>query len=428
MNNNLLTPDEIAFLNKLQEQKNKHKVAQQRYRDKSKSNNPDYNKDHNQYQKQYYNKIRNKENEIKNKFLDNTPKTLNIQEFNNQPPKIDKRTRRGKKQTIQSQNIIPSHLTRKEPLGLSTIDDYIRKTNIINKLFNKKPLSTNIKNELKKLFNDNAFNQDIVLNEMKYINNDNIEPIIQTLRAHYTNDNSFKSYINILTVITSHLNGFNDAYQILSKINIKTNKDIQDVRGDNVVDELDKGKIIDLDKDIILKNIDKLDNINDKLIFGLYTLFPARRLEWRNVKITTETDVNKLNNDDTNFLIISVNPFKVIFNDYKTSTTYGQQVFNIPNELSSIISKYININKLSDGDYLFYLSRDKREIISEPNFSKKVSNVFYKVYNIPISIRFLRMSWSVWINTQKFSVNTKKEYINKLAHSYEENQRYFKIL
>ena len=157
-------------------------------------------------------------------------------------------------------------------------------------------------------------------------------------------------------------------------------------------------------------------------------IIPARRLEWRNVKITTETDINKLSDCGTNFIIISENPLKVIFNDYKTSTTYGQQVFNIPNELSCIIIKYIQHFQLSDFDYLLSLSIDKKMIISEPNFSKKVSNVFYKVYNQNISIRFLRISWSVWINTQNFSINTKKEYINKLAHSYEENQRYFKIL
>jgi hypothetical protein len=34
----------------------------------------------------------------------------------------------------------------------------------------------------------------------------------------------------------------------------------------------------------------------------------------------------------------------------------------------------------------------KREAIAEPNFSKKISDVFNKVYNVPISIRYIRMS------------------------------------
>jgi hypothetical protein len=153
-------------------------------------------------------------------------------------------------------------------------------------------------------------------------------------------------------------------------------------------------KIVDLDRSTILSNIQKLKRIDDILLYALYTIFPARRCDWRNVKLTVETDTEKLKDDSTNFLILST-PFKVVFKDYKTYKKYGQQIFELddPN-LNEIITQYIVLDKLIPNDYLFHLEHSMKEIISEPDFSKKVSNVFDKVYDIPICIRFIRMSWA----------------------------------
>ena len=149
---------------------------------------------------------------------------------------------------------------------------------------------------------------------MSYINED-IEPTLQKLRSHYHNDGTFKSYVNILVIITSHFKDLNKIYQILTKINIKTNQDAQSIRKKNLVSKENENKVIDLDKDVILENMKKLTNIYDILIYALYTLFPARRLEWRNVRITNETDTDKLDDIDTNFLIVSTNPYQIVFNE-----------------------------------------------------------------------------------------------------------------
>ena len=277
----------------------------------------------------------------------------------------------------------------------STIEDYIKKADILQRIFTTKSLSQQVKAELRKLLNDNTnINELLILNEMTYINND-IEPTIAKLREHYKNDNSFKSYINILAVITSHFKTLDkQIYQTLTKTNIFVNQQVQEVRENNELSEEDYKKIIDLDRTTILSNITKLKRIDDILLYALYTLFPARRCDWRNVKLTVETDTEKLKDDSTNFLILST-PFKVVFNDYKTYKKYKQQVFELddPN-LNEIITQYIVLDKLKPNDYLFHLQRSVKEIISEPDFSKKVSNVFDKVYDIPISVRFIRMSWA----------------------------------
>ena len=91
---------------------------------------------------------------------------------------------------------------------------------------------------------------------MSYLKND-IEPTIQQLRTKYRNDNTFRSYINILTIISSHFKSVYDAYQILSKLNIKLNKDIKTKGKDNILAEHNKDKIIDIDKEVILENLKK---------------------------------------------------------------------------------------------------------------------------------------------------------------------------
>ena len=160
-------------------------------------------------------------------------------------------------------------------------------------------------------------------------------------------------------------------YQTLTKTNIFVNQQVQEVRENNELSEEDYKKIIDLDRTTILSNITKLKRIDDILLYALYTLFPARRCDWRNVKLTVETDTEKLKDDSTNFLILST-PFKVVFNDYKTYKKYKQQVFELddPN-LNEIITQYIVLDKLKPNDYLFHLQRSVKEIISEPDFSKK---------------------------------------------------------
>ena len=263
---------------------------------------------------------------------------------------------------------------------------------------------------------------------MSYINNI-IEPTITKLREHYKNDNTLKGYINVLTVISSHLKILDkNVYQTLTKLNIYLNNKVQEKRKENKIEEGDEDKIIDLDKTNILKNIQRFNNIEDKLIYGLYTLFPARRLEWRLTKITKETNKEKLKDPVNNYLILS-NPKRIIFNNYKTYKTYGQQDFLISDkDLNNIIDEYIFKNGLKIDDYLFHLGRDRREVISQPNYSKKISNVFNKIYNIPISIRFLRMSHISYLLNKNPSIKQMEILADYMAHSPDEQGKYKKIL
>ena len=142
-----LTVEEIAFLNKIEERKQKHKQAQAKYRASNKDKIADYNKRYNQEQKEKMNSILSKQPKIPH------PTPINIQEITASPEKLDKRTRRGKQQ--KTGDIKPFYETRKQPLEYSTIDGYIDKAGVIQKLFLKKSLTQEVKAELRKLLNDN---------------------------------------------------------------------------------------------------------------------------------------------------------------------------------------------------------------------------------------------------------------------------------
>ena len=165
------------------------------------------------------------------------------------------------------------------------------------------------------------------------------------------------------------------------------------------------------------------------MVFALYTLQPARRLDWREVVLTSETDEKKLEDDDLNFLSISSKGKKVIFNNYKTDIKYGQQVFKLTDpELNKIIDIYIKTKKLKEGNYLLSLETDKTRPIGQSNFSTKVEQVFYKIYKEPISVRFLRMSWISALMKTNPTNKEMKELAKEMAHSKDEQSRYNKVL
>ncbi len=59
-----------------------------------------------------------------------------------------------------------------------------------------------------------------------------------------------------------------------------------------------------------------------------------------------------------------------------------------------------------------------KDNIIEPDFSRNVSNVFKKVYDIPISVRYIRMSWASALNARNSSVDEIEETTDKSFFDY----------
>lgn len=413
-----LTEAELKILDKYNKQKEAHKQHQQAYRQKKKQENQDqYKEDLNKYMREYNKKKRDELNEIKNKVVETittAPTTAPTPEIKPLEPI---------KQTIIYED------DEKKQKKKSTKKDYLSKANILQKLFIKKDLSPELKNELTKLFNnDDDINEELILKEMSYLNN--IDEILRTLKSKYKAPNSLKNYINIIVVITKKIKILSDIYSQLTKINSDINNKIQTERDDNILKPDEKDKIIKLEISKVLNDIKtKLKDPQDILIYGLYTLQPCRRCEYRNMKIIREPEKHNLNDPETNYLILT-SPERFIFNDYKTSKTYGQQTINIlyPS-LINIINQYIKIKNIDDGGYLISQSKDKNKIIGENNFSRLICKVFKKALNINTSLDYIRKSHIInFIDGKKKSNNEKAIFASYCAHSVDEQSKYYKIL
>ena len=178
------------------------------------------------------------------------------------------------------------------------------------------------------------------------------------------------------------------------------------------------------DRQTLLDNLEKLKNVTDKLIYAVNVLIPPRRLEYRFVVLTDETDAKML--QDTNNYLIMRGKWRFIFNEYKTAKFFGQQDIPIPDDLKQILLAYIKTKKLNLGDLLFSLQRDKREEISQPNFSSLISKAFAKIYGLEISNRFLRYSASTTASNQNLSKKDRQQLANDMGHSLSQNLAYSK--
>lgn len=412
-----LTEAEIKLLEKYNKQKEAHKQHQQAYRQKKKQQNPDqYKEDLNKYMREYNKKKKDEINEIKNKVAE----TITAATEAPTPQEI-KPLEPIKKTIIDDDD--------KKTLKKSSKQDYLSKSNTIHKIFKNKELSQELKEELTKLFNkDENINEDLILFEMPYLKN--TDEILSTLKDRYKSPNSLKNYINIIVVITREIKSLFDIYSQLTKINKDINIKIQTERNENKLNEDEKKKIISLDKSKILNDIKtKLRDPQDILIYGLYTLQPCRRMEYKNMKIIKEPEKYDLNDPETNYLILT-SPERFIFNDYKTYKTYGQQTINILDpSLLNIINQYIKIKNIQDGDYLISQTKNKNKLIDQNNFSRLISKVFKKALNINTSLDYIRQSHIInFIDGGKHSNNEKAIFAAYCGHSVEEQGKYYKIL
>jgi hypothetical protein len=298
----------------------------------------------------------------------------------------------------------------------STIENYITKIKYIhNDILNKNINIKKISNVLLDTYNIKDI--EYIINNLNYLEKDKI---ITHLYEKYENINTIKSYLIPFTVLCSKIDYYkdNNVHKKLIEHIEKINKTYDDDRDNNSININDKNKlIINYNKEELEKNLELLTNIEDKLIYALYTFIPPRRLEYSNM-IITENDINLDNK--FNYIIIENNdPIKFIFNNYKTNKVFGQQIYNIENNIKELIIKHININKKENNNFLFNYKSN--------NFGKKITNIFKKIYNENISVRWLRMSYASYIRKNNLTNNELKIISEKMAHSLETNSRYNKI-
>lgn len=257
---------------------------------------------------------------------------------------------------------------------------------------------------------------------LNYVN----QSLPEKLKEIFPNKNTLKAnlvpYVKLLRVLADYTEAYKRTYFLLSKYIQDLNEDYEMVRDDNSVNDKDRVKIItDYDKATLLANVKKLDNKLHKMIYGLYTMIPPRRLEYNNVKLLSYSHRYKMTNDNNYLLMKARRPHQFVWNNYKTSSAYGRVVVDIPDELGDIILDYIKDNNIKTGDKLINLLQS--------NFIRIIEMVFKKVYDVDgIGVRWLRISYATHIDKMNISNNDKQKLTQLMGHSVVQSSKYRKIL
>lgn len=364
----------------------------------------------------------NKEKEKKEK------KKNYMKKYRNEKNKIEKNNNINNDNKINKDLYINNNIIEITPyyekkgnknLTINTLNNYINKIKKIHLNITNKNLDINIIKNILNNENNNETNNNYVINELYYLEN-NI--LVDYLFNTYKNIITIKSYLIPFVVLTSYIKYYKESniYNNLSNIVINIGKEYEKNIDDNNLNDKDINKLINnYDIKYILNNINKINIIDDKLIYGLYTLLPPRRLEYSNMIVTNQNNLDDLDKN-FNYLIFNNNEKYFIFNNYKTYKLFGQQKILIPYVLVKLLNEYIVYNNIKSGDKLFNISTN--------TFGKKITQIFKKIYNENITLRWLRISYTTYIRKNNLTNNELKEISYKMAHSLITNSRYNKII
>jgi hypothetical protein len=200
---------------------------------------------------------------------------------------------------------------------------------------------------------------------------DNPEQVTEKLSnlKPYTIRNYYNSIIVFLG--TEH-----KTYQQYSKLRDELNKQYEDEQATGKISEKQKDNFISMEaletmiakilrdvKPIIKKQELTTADINllrGYTIFSILVRIPTRN-DQSDMILIGKRQYNKLTEEDkqkNNYLVSEKTSMKFIYNVYKTSKNYGENIIDVPKDLEKILRMYIRKMKYKNGDNIFPISRN----------------------------------------------------------------------
>ena len=211
-------------------------------------------------------------------------KTEKYKEYNKEYQRAYRRSKRILKDSdnIETPNILSDN----------TKQQYIKIILRLHKEFSKKN-NNDLEKVLNEIFSGEELTNDhynIIKLKMTYVNTTSFVNIMEN---KYLNKTSLKVNLIPFTTLLGYLSentNFKKKYDFFNNYIVTLNNNYEKERDENYISEEDKKKIItDYSDDTLLENIEKLDNSFEKIIYGLYTMLPPRRLEYQNVYISSQS-------------------------------------------------------------------------------------------------------------------------------------------
>ena len=303
---------------------------------------------------------------------------------------------------------------------------YLNKLRMVYKMMFNEKINDSIINELQKLMDGKTYNQGII-NHIQFFKN--INKIINVIKAKYTNPNTLSSYINAITSILSRVREyFPQEYDKIAVLNNDLAKTYNRGRDTNDAPDEVIDKLISFDPKYINELINGITNINDKALIAIYTLTPPRRImDYQLMKITHQTDIEKLKPGFNYIVIENGVPSLFVFLRHKTQKSQPEPKITIPTDLATILNTYINSNDINRNDFLFGTpTTDFKKGYSQPHFTEKLQKTFFKYTGKKISVNLIRASESTHLDTQPISLAERKQIAQQMGHSLSTNMQYSK--
>ena len=353
------------------------------------------------------------------KKINSKPKTIYSDNIEEEIQKI-----KDKKKVTSIQPLHVKYEGKKaEP---NTNKQYLDKLKMVYKMMFNEKINDSIINELQKLLDGKTYNQGVI-NHIQFFRN--IDKIIKLIQNKYKKHNTLSSYINAMTSILSRVREyFPNEYNKIAALNIDLSKKYQRERDTNDAPDKVINSLISFDPGYINKLLSGITNISDKALIAIYTLTPPRRImDYQLMKITHQTDIEKLKPGFNYIIIENEIPSLFVFLRHKTQKSQPEPKITIPTDLATILNTYINSNDMVKNDFLFGTEgSDFKKSFSQPHFTEKLQKTFFKYTGKKISVNLIRASKSTHLDNQAISLAERKQISQQMGHSLTTNMQYSK--
>ena len=321
--------------------------------------------------------------------------------------------------------ILKPLIKRLNPLNKTEIKEqtkkiYLKSLNTIYKTNKKNEINDDLRNEIMKLLSNEKYNNKLINEELEFIKNE----IYEIIKTSKTGD--LRNLYSIITRIRGFAKTIKQLYPYIEQNQSEyTEKRLNKEIDVNVKTKMD---ILSFNKDEIMKNINndelKLTS-KEKLLYGLFMLFPTRRpIDYKRMFITNQKPKSekKIKIDTRNNYYYND---KFYFNITKNKEI---QHYVISDELKEIIENEIKSRNSDNENNNYLLLTEENKPYNSSTLSFAIMKVFKKIYRIGISAVEIRRLYSTYLKDEYDKKNITEEEHRKIAemmnHSYEENKKY----
>jgi integrase len=164
----------------------------------------------------------------------------------------------------------------------------------------------------------------------------------------------------------------------------------------------------------------------DFVIVSLYVLHPPVRADYANMKFFIDDSFVPVNESE-NYCVLQTNP-RFVFNKYKTAKHNGTTVIHIESELHDILLDWAEIN--TSNYLLSSYTQYKNEFkpFSENTLSKRITSIFMKFADVPVTINTLRHSFVSFMSKNDQEYTQKQNNAAKMMHSISMADKYRRMV